>query len=284
MRNLSRALLTLLVLCLFIPYPAVAEDGLLMGVFPRRNATITAKFFSPLADYLSQQLGKPVTLVTAKDFKSFWKGVKEKRYDIVHYNQYHYVKSAKDYQVVACNVENGRDVIAGALYVRRDSGISKISQLRGHNIIFGGGRDAMMSYIVPQYLLRKGGLAGTDYKTSFASNPPNAVLAVYFQQADAGGAGDVVMNLPTVTKIANPDELKYLAVSEPIKHLPWVVRRDMPKALQQKIQKLMTGLSGSERGRDILKMAHLDGMRAANDSDYDKIRDIIREALPTNNE
>ncbi len=266
------------------PYPAVAEDELLMGVFPRRNATITAKFFSPLATYLSEQLGKPVKLVTTKDFDSFWKNVTEKRYDIIHYNQYHYVQSSKNYQAIACNVENGRDVIAGALYVRRDSGIEKISQLRGQNIIFGGGRDAMMSYIVPRYLLRKGGLSGTDYKTSFASNPPNAVLAVYFKQANAGGAGDVVMNLPTVTKIANPDELKYLALSEPIKHLPWAVRRDIPKSLRQKIQKLMTELGNSERGRDILKKAHLDGMNTAKDSDYNRIRGIIRETLLKDNE
>lgn len=274
----------LLALLFLAPAPALAEDSLLMGIFPRRNATLTSQFFSPLAKYLSKQLKRPVKLVTAKDFTTFWQGVTEKRYDIVHYNQYHYVQSAADYEVVASNIEQGRDEITGALYVRRDSGINKISQLRGRNIIFGGGRDAMMSYIVPRYLLLKGGLGEADFTTSFASNPPNAVLAVYFKQADAGGAGDVVMNLPSVTKIADTEELRYLAVSDPIKHLPWAVRRDLPNSLRQQIKQLMVGLNDSDAGDVIFKAAHVNGFSSATDSDYDSAREIIRAVLQENGE
>ncbi len=269
----------LLLAVLLVPTLGMSEESLLMGVFPRRSATLTSQFFSPLAEYLSESLGRPVKLVTAKDFPTFWEGVTKKRYDIVHYNQYHYIESSQDYQVVACNQEQGRDVIAGAIYVRNDSGIENIEQLRGKNIIFGGGTDAMMSYIVPRYLLLQGGLGKDDFTTTFATNPPNAVLAVFFKQADAGGAGDVVMNLPVVTKIANNNELRYLAVSEPIKHLPWTIRRDLPEELRQKIQNLMTGLGETERGKAILKAAHVNGFSPASDSDYDSSRRIIRDVM-----
>ncbi len=251
-----------------------------MGVFPRRNATTTSQLFSPLARHLEAELGRPVQLVTAKDFPTFWQGVVEKRYDIVHYNQYHYVQSANDYQVIACNVERGLDTMAGALFVRRDSGITNINQLRGSNIIFGGGTTAMMSYIVPHYLLLKGGLKTSDFATSFANNPPNALLAVYFKQADAAGAGDGVLNLPIVTTIANTDELTYLAVSEPIKQLPWAVRRDMPEAQQQQIRELLVKLSDNEKGRIILQTARLSGFHSANDGDYDSAREIIKKLPP----
>lgn len=278
MRNTAKATL-LLTLLLFGTPQVMAEETLLMGVFPRRNATLTAQLFSPLADYLTVQLGKKVKLVTTKDFASFWQGVAEKRYDIVHYNQYHYVHSANDYLVIATNEEQGRDKIAGALYVRRDSGITDITQLRGRKIVFGGGTDAMMSYIVPRFLLQEGGLNGSDYTAVFANNPPNAVLAVYFNKADAAGAGDVVMNLPTVTKIANKGELKFLAISKPIRHLPWAVRKDMPMEQQQRIQKLMVGLGDNEQGQAILKAARLSGIHKAADSDYDTAREIIRKVM-----
>ncbi len=250
-----------------------------MGVFPRRNATLTAQLFSPLADYLSEQLGQRVKLVTAKDFSSFWLGVAEKRYDIVHFNQYHYVQSSTDYSVIATNEEQGRTEIAGALYVRRDSGITSISQLRGRNIIFGGGTDAMMSYIVPRYLLQQGGLSNNDYSTVFANNPPNAVLAVYFNKATAAGAGDVVMNLPSVNKIADRDELTFLAVSKPIRHLPWAVKRTMSLAKQKHIQQLLTELGNNKEGRTILTTARLTGLHKAVDSDYDQAREIIRKVM-----
>ncbi len=274
----------LLLALLLAPIGATAEESLLMGVFPRRNATQTSQFFSPLADYLSKQLGRQVKLVITKDFPTFWKDVKAKRYDIVHYNQYHYIESADDYDVIVCNQEQGSDEIAGALYVRKDSGITEIGQLRGRNIIFGGGKDAMMSYIVPRHLLLKGGLGENDFITHFASNPPNAVLAAYFKQADAAGAGDVVMKLPTVTHIAKVDDLRYLAVSKPIKQLPWAVRRDHPAKLRDRIQALMTGLGTSDEGKAILKAAHVNGFSQVVDGDYDSAREIITDVMPGSRE
>ena len=100
-----------------------------MGVFPRRNAAETTRVFTPMVQYLSQQLGREVKLVTAKDFESFWLGVTEQRYDIVHYNQYHYIRSAQTYQVVAHIEELGKSTIAGVIYVRKDSVIKDLAGL-----------------------------------------------------------------------------------------------------------------------------------------------------------
>lgn len=255
-----------------------------MGVFPRRNAILTSELFTPLAEYLSENLHRPVKLVTTKDFPSFWEGVQSKRYDIVHYNQYHYVESTDNYQVIACNEEQGHETISGALYVRTDSGITSISQLKGRKIIFGGGRDAMMSYIVPRYLLLQEGLTEQDYTPVFASNPLNAVLAVYFKQVDAGGAGDIVMNLPKIKKIAHNDTLTYLKQSVPIKHLPWAVRRDMALPLKLKIQLLMANLKDSDKGKAILDAARVTNFRIARDSDYNSARTIIKEVMTNNNQ
>ena len=74
------------------PVIQAAEDPLIIGIFPRNKATETTTMYTPLANYLSERLGRKVVLVTSKDFDSFWKAVMERRYDIVHYNQYHYIQ------------------------------------------------------------------------------------------------------------------------------------------------------------------------------------------------
>ena len=56
---------------------------------------------TPLADHLAERLGYKVVLVTSKDFDTFWKGVEEQKYDLVHFNQYHYIRSAQTYKVIA---------------------------------------------------------------------------------------------------------------------------------------------------------------------------------------
>jgi phosphonate transport system substrate-binding protein len=250
-----------------------------MGVFPRRNATLTTDLFTPMAAYLSKQLGREVRLITAKDFPSFWRGVTEQSYDIVHYNQYHYILSADSYQVIAHNKEFGRSDVAGSLYVRKDSGITQVSQLRGQRIVFGGGKDAMMSYILPRFLLLEAGLSKGSYDARFASSPPNALMALYFNQAEASGAGDILVDLPVVKKNIDTSEVTHLAKTQPLLHLPWAVKRTMAASLRDRIQQAFVALDTTEEGLKILTQAKMTGMGAAKDQDYDPHRQIIAKVL-----
>lgn len=280
-------LLPLLVLATLLPPLAGAasaeassptcEPGqfLTIGVFPRRNPVTTDRMFSPLAAYLRERLGCDVRLVTAKDFNLFWSGVETGRYDLVHYNQFHYVRSSDDYRVILHNEEFGSGLISGAIYIRGDSGRTDLASLRGKKIAFGGGPDAMMSHIVPRYLLLEAGLQPTDYESAYALNPPNAVLSVYYGKADAAGGGDVVGRLPTVTRLVKPGELRIVARSEPLHHLPWAVRRGLPAPLASAIQEVMLALNDDPRGAAVLKSAGLTGLTAAVDEDFDDCRTII---------
>ena len=253
-----------------------AEQSLVLGVFPRYNATETATMFVPLADHLSQKLGPTkVTVVTAKDFDAFWKGVEEQKYDIVHYNQYHYIRSAQHYRVIAHSQEFGRSAVAGAVYVRKDSGITDLAQLKGRTVIFGGGKDAMLSYIGPRFLMMRAGLKESDFKTEFAVNPPNALLALFHRQADAAGGGDILIDLPVVKNAINTGELRILATTEPLLFLPWAVKRNMPAKLREQIQSVLTELDRTENGKGVLKAAKTTGIEKAEDKDYAAHRKMI---------
>jgi phosphonate transport system substrate-binding protein len=277
--NLRRRLCLIAAAAALAPLTHAADDALVMGVFPRRNAAETTRIFTPMAEHLSAQLGRQVRLVTSRDFESFWQGVTARRYDIVHYNQYHYIRSAQSYQVIAHIEEGGKSTIAGAVFVRKDSGITNLSQLRGRAVLFGGGEDAMISYIANVYLLLQAGLKKDDFKSLFAVNPPNSILALHHRQADAAGAGDGVLELPVVRSTISTDELTTLAVSQPLLQLPMAVKRDMPAKLRASIQSILVNLKSSEAGQKVLKEAALTGMGKAEDKDYDPHRKIVRAVM-----
>lgn len=268
------ALLWLIAMAAVAPASHAAEDPLVLGIFPRNKATETTTMYTPLAHQLSERLGRKVILVTAKDFDSFWRAVTERQYDIVHYNQYHYIHSAQSYKVIAHNQEFGKNAVAGALYVRKDSGITDTSQLRGRTIIFGGGKDAMLSYIAPRFLLMQAGLKEGDFKTEFAVTPPNALLALFHKQADAAGGGDILIDLPVVKNAINTQELRVLATTEPLLFLPWAVKRTMPAKLGDSIKAILVDLGNSDAGKQILKAAQSTGIGKAEDRDYDPHRKI----------
>jgi len=256
-----------------------ADQTLTLGVFPRFSASETTKRYSPLAEHLSKRLGRPINVSTSRDFQSFWRNLGENGYDIVQYNQYHYIRSAKSYQVIAHNKEFGKSTIAGVLYVRKDSGITDLKQLKGARVLFGGGEDAMIGYIAPMYMLLQAGLTKRDFQSHFAVTPMNSVIGVYHRQAEAAGSGDAVIDQPAIRNAINPDELVPLAVSEQLLHLPWAVRRTMPAGLRDAVQAALVDLENSESGREVLKAALLSGIGKAQDRDYDPARKMVRAVL-----
>jgi len=281
-KNRGTALLCLL--CAFCPAALTAMEQqapLILGVFPRRSVQTTTDLFTPLVKYLSTRLNREVQLETTHDFASFWAQVEHKRYDIVHYNQYHYLRSHKElgYQVFAQNEEFGQNKIAGAIVVRVDSGINSLQDLRGKKIVFGGDRLAMQAYIAASYLLHQAGLKPGDYFEQFALNPPKAAIATFYQQAVAAGTGDHVLELPRVQNEIDTDKMKYLATGQPLAHLPWATKAELPVDLREKISGLLIGLHKHAEGKELLKQLGLTNIIPANDSDYNDHRHIIKTVL-----
>ena len=271
--------LMLCTLCALTDIAVQASDELKMGVFPRRNSVVTVKMFTPLAQYLSKQLGVPVKLETAKNFPTFWENVTSKKYDIVHYNQLHYLLSHKSvgYDVFAKNEEFGQSNIQSSIIVRKDSGIKTIADLKGKEIIFGGGKLAMVAYVGVKLMLLEGGLKETDYKTIIARNPPNSSLAVFFNKASAGGVGDIALSVPSVTKRVNANELMYLSHGHRQAHIPWAYSPNLNDTMKSKVMEVFVNLSKTLEGKNILKKAGLTGIQKAVDKDYDNSRNIYRK-------
>lgn len=253
-----------------------------VGVFPRRSFSVTKKAFTPLVKHLSRELGTEVKLVLFKDFKNFWDRLSNKEFDLVHLNQYHYVKAHKEigYNVILANEEFGRRDIAGSISVRTDSGINSLQDLKGKVISFGGGPKAMVSYIAPTNLLKQAGLeAGKDYTVNFAISPPKAVINTFSKVSDASGSGDIVLNLKVVTKKVDTKKIKILSSSDRIIHIPWAVVDTMRPEVKERIQSVMTNLKSTEEGRKVLKAARVTDFFAVEDKDFDKVREMVKNTI-----
>ncbi|NNJ92636.1 MAG: PhnD/SsuA/transferrin family substrate-binding protein [Gammaproteobacteria bacterium] len=253
------------------------RQEILMGIFPRRNTKVTYRMFSTLASHLSAISGTRVKLESAKNFKQFWENVKQQKYDLVHFNQYHYVVAHANhgYQAIAMNEENGSNTLSGSIITRKDSGIETLADLKDKTIVFGGGPRAMQSFIIPTWLLEKQGISKDQYKTEFARTPPNAIFSVYHKQADAAGAGDAALKMKQVQKAIHVSNLKYLALSDPQPHLPWATSTNMPEEQAKQLQSALLSMNNDAFGKIILKKAGLTAIHPAVDSDYDGARKVI---------
>ncbi len=264
---------------LWLSNAVIAKGNILrIGIFPRFSAKLTMKKFMPFAKYLSSITGKKVVIVPAKNFAVFWDNTMKNKYDLVHYNQWHYIESnlKKGYRVIAQNEEFSLKKIRGAFVVRKDSYIDSVKDLKYKTILFGAGKKAFLINVVNKVTLSQAGLSSKDYISKSAKNPPNSTLATYLKQADAASLADIGLKLPILKKIGvDVSELKIIGLSQPFSHLPWAVNRSMDDKLARTIQNAMVTLTNSEQGKKVLKSTGFTAFNIAEDKDYDSSREII---------
>jgi len=276
--------LLLLTALLFIcpPTPAFdADDTLTLGVFPRRPAATTQRMFAPITAQLTALAGVQIQLDTPPDFSSFWQRLSNGRYQLVHLNQYQYLRAHAEhgFDAIAMNEEFGSDRIASVIWVNEDSPIDSLTGLRGKTLLLGGGRDAMMASIVPRYLLMQAGLPTGSYLVRSTLHPVKAVVALAFRQGDAVGSGEVVPQLPTVRAKLGDRRLRALARSAPLAHLPWATSRTITPADARTLGDALQRLNNTPAGKAALKAASLTGLHPASDDDYAPHRDIVLQVL-----
>lgn len=259
---------------------AVDTKPIVVGIFPRRNPKDTLQRFSPLVKYLEETLQHPFSLVLSKDYESFSQKLYSGSFDLVHLNQYHYIKLHEElgYEAIAQNEEFGEKTIQAAIYAKVGSGIDDLHDLRGKKISFGGSKQAIISYMIPTVMLYEAGLLrGHDYEEVIVKNPPNALLNNYLNIVDASGAGDKVLDLPLVKKMINTSQMKVLALSEEYPHLPWAIKAEIDPVIKDKIRTAMLQLGDTEEGREVLNTAVLTGFNSISDSDYDSLRKVVKK-------
>ncbi|MFV1984645.1 MAG: phosphate/phosphite/phosphonate ABC transporter substrate-binding protein [Thiohalomonadales bacterium] len=262
------------------------EKKLVMGIFPRRNNAKTIRMFNPLAQYLSKKLGISVVLDTSINFKEFWKKVKSNKFDIVHFNQLHYVLSNEkfNYSVIIKNQEFGIDSIRPIIAVRSDSTIKSIRDLRNKMVHFGGGKLAMVSHIANRVAIREMGLQDNDYKWKFVKNPPRTAISVFNMSADAASIGEGVLDFPQITRSISTSEFRKIYLGPDLPHLPWAVNDRVSPDTKADIQSAMLILNNSTEGIDLMKNAYISGFSKAIDKEYDIVRSIYKKytSYPTN--
>lgn len=279
-RVVYRAWIGLIALCAIAPRIAFAEsDAIVFGVFPRWNAQITVRDFTPLAALLERELGRSVRIETDKDFDSFMRRVYAREFDIAHLNQLQYLQAheAAGYRAIAKLCDNPTCTIKAIIITRHDSKLRKVSDLRGKIIAFGD-PGAMVSHILTKSLLRKSALHPEQYKTIFTKNPPNALLAVYNGEADAAGVGMSVLQRPEIRQRIDVNQLRILAESRAIPQLPVAVRSDMDVQLARNIRQLLTGLAKHSEGRSMLEQMGIERFAPADDRQYDVVRKLMESA------
>jgi phosphonate transport system substrate-binding protein len=156
--------------------------------------------------------------------------------------------------VVARDADGTTSYIA-VMYVRADSAIHSLEEMRGHSLAWAD-PNSTSGYLVPRSELREAGIDPDRFfsRTGFAGGHEQAIVAVLGRQYDAGvtwssGVGDEAQGFSrgglraVVEKgMVNMADLRIIWRSRPIPNGPTAVRADTPQAFRDDMRAFMLAL------------------------------------------
>ena len=169
----------------------------------------------------------------------------------------------------------------GIILVRRDSGISEVSDLKGKKVSYPA-RTAFAAAMLPQYYLQTHGLdVNRDIEELYVGSQKSSIMNVYLGNVAAGATRPVSWEAFQKEQPDKAGELELKWETEPLINNGVVARDDVPAQLARQVAHLLDTLHTSEEGKAILARMPLSRFELADDRRYSVIEDFLTKFSQT---
>lgn len=243
-------------------------ENLTLGVVPQQSPIELIHDWQPLVDYLEKATGEKITLKIERSIPEFEKVLYSGGYDIAYMNPYHYVIAHKKQGYIA-NIRDEKNVV-GVLVVRKDSGISDISMLKGKKFLFPA-PDAFAATLLNKYeLLKKYGIdVDRDEQYRYVNSHDSVYKGVARGIGDVGGG--VQRTLTDLNDINTKESLTIIYKTKTYPSHPFAMKPSVSDKTKTKLAKAFM-----EMPVELLKSLSMKHLVETKDSDYDAVRDVSK--------
>ncbi len=287
-RNLSGRLLVWLLIGLFA-LPAASGRAekvpgeLLIGIEPEHNIFDQVQRYRLLAAYLSDQLGLKVRLTIMSRYGEVLKRFQSRRLDGAFLGSFTGSMGIEEVGLlpVASPVSlKGESTSRGYIFVRRDSGISDVQEMRQKSVALVDPA-TMEGYLFVLSHLRRHGVqdpASFFSRITFTGSHASAIFAVLDGRAEIGAAKDTVFDKMVAADPSIGRELRVLARSIKVPEVTLCVRKELPAALREKLAAVLLRMEKTSRGKKVLRGFEALRFIKTDRTEFDKIKKMAREA------
>ncbi len=164
------------------------------------------------------------------------------------------------------------------LIVHKDSKYKSFSDLRGRTFTYGD-EISNSGYNMPRaHLIDLGETAGFFGKVVRSGSHEESIRMVALGLADISAVDSIVYDYDLVKNPEYVQQTKILKVLGPAGTPPVVASTKLPLPLREKIRDIFLGMENDPAGKLILEKALLDRFAIVDDSHYDSIRKMYKQA------
>jgi phosphonate transport system substrate-binding protein len=226
-------------------------------------------------------VGMPVRVTVASDYAAVIEALRNRTADLAVVHPVTYVVANREAKatIVAKNLWHGKSTFTSRIFVRRDSGVRQLEDLRGKTMAF---VDPLSSsgYTYPMVLLIQRGLVrNRDPKTFFrevvfAGSHDAAMLALVNGHVDAIASFDLARE-QYLKDPAERERIIFVAETPPIPEAGIAARDGLDADTFARVRAALLSMRGPAHADLLKRLYDIDGFEPADDREYDSVRAAV---------
>ncbi len=276
------ALAVLLAAAAVAPFPPKRER-ILFGLIPEMNIFRQKARFRLLGEHLARKVGLPVELTILSRYGNIIESFRSEGMDGAFFGSFTGALAIEKLGVVPLarpvNLD-GSSTYHGYIFVRRDSGIRGVADMRGKRMAFVD-RATTAGYVFPLAWLKEHGVRGPDGffgEYYFTGSHDAAIDAVVTRKADVGAAKHSIYDRVRKADTRVDRDLVILADSPRVPSNGLCVRSDMEEGLKAALKRALLDLSGDPDGSAVLAQFGALRFIETTAEDYRPVLEMARKA------
>jgi phosphonate transport system substrate-binding protein len=281
-RRLALVGVVLLPVSVWLGWPAPGETqapkSLHLVSTPSQKPTDLLASGERFGTALGKLVGIPVRVTVASDYAAVVEALRNKTADLAFLHPAGYVLANREAKamIIAQDQWHGNTSYRSRVFVRQDSGIKSLEELRGKTIAFVDPASTS-GYVWPMVLLIKRGLVqNRDPKTFFkeavfVGAHDAALQALLHGQVDAIASFDQARE-QYLKDPAEREKIAWVAETDPIPEGGIAGREGLDPATVAKVKAALLQMRGPEYAQLLKDLYDIDGFEPADDAIYEPVR------------
>ena len=272
----------LLSLALASASTAAAAD-LTIGLIPEQNVFRQMKRYKPIADYIRAETGIGIRFTILSRYGNIIDSFSSEHMDGAFWGSFTGALAIQKLGIepIARPIWlDGTSTYHGYVFVRKDSGIEDVGDMKGKTIAFVE-KATTAGYVFPMAYLREHGVRDLDAyfeEYYFAGSHDATISAVLDREVDIGSAKNTIFSLVAARDPRVQKELQILAESPTVPSNGLGMRKGLDPAVLEKLREALIGMDSSPSGQRALEEFGAVRFISTTREDYLPVVDLARRA------
>ena len=251
------------------------EKVIKMGFVPLKNSEKLVEDLKPISEYLSERLGVNVEAFTASNYIGVVEGLGSGSVDfgiIPPFSSLLAQKQSNAKPILTSKGKTGKPGYTAELYVRKDSGIKSLQDVKGKKVAFVD-PSSSSGYIYPGAMLVNAGLnLDKDISYQFSGGHDKSLQLLLNKDVDVIATFDGVEDRYVKDFPQAKTDIQKLATSDMIPGIMVTVSSKMDKDLQEKLEKALRDIENDPKMKELFtKMFSITGFTDVDQETYKKV-------------